>query len=113
VTNLTYAIGSFSRKVITSSNGVIVTVCYKQPSDDIAHNTGPKNGGYGGAIVPLVSVPMTCSSPMYGSPMYGSEPYGTIETPNSESNGHKAKAHLSKHKHHTTKHHKTGKNHSK
>jgi len=38
-----------------------VTVRYKQPTNDIAHNGGFDNGGYGSAVAP---VPM-----MYGSPM--------------------------------------------
>jgi hypothetical protein len=119
VTNLTSATGSFNNQPVISPQN-IVTVQYKQPTNDTNNN--------GGAVVPAIPIPMMYSSPMYSSPMYGSEPYGyssgsnvctngpsTTEAPNSESYGHKAKAHLSKHnhKHHTTKHHKTGKNHSK
>lgn len=114
-------------------------VHYKQPTDDRTHNGEPSNGGYSGAVVPVVPVPMIYggpmnnpmySSPMYSSPMYGSVPDGyssepnmyisrpsTTETPNLDSNGHKAKAHLRKHKHkpnnhskyHKTRHHTTGK----
>ena len=123
VANVASATGSFSGQPITSSNTVIEIVHYKPPTNDKAHDSGPDNGGYGTAVVPVVPSPMMYSSPMYGSVPggYGSEPYGytsgpsTTETQNSESNGHKAKAHLSKHKHkhHTTKHHKTAKNHTK
>jgi hypothetical protein len=31
-----------------------MTILYKQPTNDIAHNGGPNNGGYGGAVVPVV-----------------------------------------------------------
>ena len=132
VTNLASATGSFNNQPVTSPQN-IVTVGYKQPTNDITRNGGPNNGGYPGAVVP---VRMMYSSHMYGNPIYSSVPGGDVnepygynngpsvytsgpsipETPNSESNGHKAKVHLSKHKHkhHTTKHHKTGKkNHSK
>ena len=120
VTNLASATGSFNNQPIISPQN-IVTVQYKQPTNDRAHNGGFNDGDYDGAAVPVVPVPMMYSSPM-NNPLYASlpggydnEPSGAIETPNSESSGHKAKAHLSKHKHkhHTTKHHKTGKNHSK
>ena len=118
VTNLASAKGSFNNQPIISPQN-IVTVHYRQPTNDITHNGGPGNGGYGGAVIPVVPIPMMYSSPMYSSVPggYDSEPYGysnepsTTEIPNSESNGHKARAHLNKHKHHTTKHHKTGKNH--
>ena len=119
VTNAAYAKGSFNNNPI-SSPLTVALVHYKQPAKKEEHNGdrdnygGPGYGGYGGAVIPMIS------GPMYGSPMFSGEPNGyisgpsTTETLNSESNVHKAKAHLSKHKHehkhHTTKHHKTGKN---
>jgi len=120
VTNAAYAKGSFNNNPI-SSPLTVALVHYKQPAKKEEHNGdrdnygGPGYGGYGGAVIPMIS------GPMYGSPMFSGEPNGyisgpsTTETLNSESNVHKAKAHLSKHKHehkhHTTKHQKTGKKH--
>ena len=114
VTNLASATASFNNQPIMSSQN-IVTVHYKQLTNDRTHD-----GGYGGAVVPVVPVLMMysnpMSNPMYSSPMYGSElygysgePYSTTETQDSKSHGHNARAHLSKHKHHTNKHHKTAK----
>jgi len=60
VTNLASATGSFNNQPIFSPQN-IVTVRYKQPTNDIAHNGGFDNGGYGGAVVPI---PMMHSSPM-------------------------------------------------
>ena len=60
--NAVYAAGSFSGQTITSHQN-IVTVRYKQPTNDIAHNGGFNNGGYGGVAVPVVPVPMIYNSP--------------------------------------------------
>ena len=64
VTNLASATGSSNNQPIISSQN-IVTVLYKQPANNIAHNDGSDNGVYGDTVVPIVPVPM-----MYGSPMY-------------------------------------------
>jgi YVTN family beta-propeller protein len=118
VANLASATGSFNNQPVISPQN-IVTVLYKQPTNDRTHNDGFDNGDYGGAVVPVVPIPMMYSNSMYGSEPngYGNESYGytsgpsTTEIQDSESNVHKDKAHLSKHKHkhHPTKHHPTGK----
>jgi len=36
-----------------------VTVHYEQSNNDIAHNSRLNNGGYGGAVVPVVPAPMS------------------------------------------------------
>ena len=116
-----FATGSFKSKPVTSSSAIVI-VRYEQPTEKEEHNEEEHNGepcnegygGYGGAVVPVIPVPMM-SGNLYGSEPYGydSEPLGPTESPNSDSNGHKAKLHLSKHKHknhskhHITKHHKT------
>jgi hypothetical protein len=133
VTNAAYAKGSFNNNPI-SSPLTVALVRYKQPIQKEEHNDRPDNGGYGGAVIPMIPapVPMMSGSPMYGNIPdgygnvpngYGSEPNvytsgpSTTEIQNSKSNVHKTKVHLSKHKHkhknhskHHTKHHKTGKN---
>jgi hypothetical protein len=104
VTNAAYAKGSFNSQPI-SSPLTVALVRYKQPTNDKDNNGRYDNGDYGGALAPVVPLPVMSSSPMYGN-----EPYGPTEIQNSESNVHKTKAHLSKHKHkhkhHSTKHHK-------
>jgi uncharacterized repeat protein (TIGR01451 family) len=144
VTNSAFATGSFNSKPVISPSAIAI-VRYEQPTKKEEHNEEEHNGepcnegygSYGGAVVPVIPVPMMSGNPMYGNDPYGygnapygygnapygydSEPLGPTESPNSDSNGHKAKAHLSKHKHknhskhhttkhHTTKHHKAEKN---
>jgi hypothetical protein len=138
VTNVAYATGSFNNQPVNSPQN-IVTVRFKQPTNNIAHNGGPDNGGYGGAVVPMVPGPAIDGISVSSSAPneHTSEPDGytseppTTEAPTSYSNDHKAnvslskgskaklsgskaKTHLTKHKHKNHyKHHKTGKNHSK
>ena len=122
VTNSAFATGSFNSKPVISPSAIAI-VRYEQPTkkeehNEEEHNGEPCNEGYGGAVVPVIPVPMLSGNPMYGNEPYGydSEPLGPTESPNSDSNDHKTKAHLSKHKHknhskhHTTKHHKAEKN---
>jgi len=66
VTNLAYATGSFSGKIITSSNGVIAVVPYEHLTNDRAHNGESDNDGYGGAVAPVV--PVAAVPIMSGSP---------------------------------------------
>jgi hypothetical protein len=39
---------------VTGTATYKMTILYKQPTNDIAHNDGPNNGGYDGAVVPVV-----------------------------------------------------------
>ena len=52
VTNLASATGSFNNQPIISPQN-IVTVSYKQPTNDRANNEEFDNGDYGGALVPV------------------------------------------------------------
>ena len=65
-----FATGSFKSKPVTSSSAIVI-VRYEQPTEKEEHNEEEHNGepcnegygGYGGAVVPVIPVPMMSGNP--------------------------------------------------
>ena len=88
VTNAAYAKGSFNNNPI-SSPLTVALVRYKQPTKKEEHNDEEHNGDYGGAVVPVVPLPVISGSSMYGSipDEYSNVPNGYGSEPNVYTSG--------------------------